>query len=358
MPDTESPDPQQPQAPQIQPPMAPPSAPQVSTSGTAYPAADEKPQRRSRAWIWWTLGIVIVVGILIASCALPFALMFRTPGKSAKKSSPWGVSTQAVGVITLDGVIAGTGDTYSGYITPEYFYGQFERAQDDSRVKAIVLRVDSPGGTVAASQEIASYVKNSNKPVFVSTGDVNASGAYMISSQAREIWAMPGSAVGSIGVISQIPNVSGLMDTLGVEFQVITAGENKDTGSPFRPLTKQERALIQGQVDDVYEQFIGTVAEGRKMERAEVAKLATGWTWNGEKAKELGLVDQIGTHKDALDAAAKAGGIKGDYDIVTYEEDSLDELFRSMIGFSAVLKQLSVEGALVPGTLNRSTLPR
>lgn len=326
----------------------------VAAAGSA-PRADDRRTPRSRAWIWWTLAAVLLVTLLVGSCALPF-WMLMSASTPTSGSFDFGVSGDAVAVIRIDGVIAGTGDYYSGYITPEYFHDQFDQALDDGSVKAIVLRVDSPGGTVAASEEIALYVEAADKPVIVSTGDVNASGAYMISSQADEIWALPGSAVGSIGVISQIPNASGLLDKLGVEFQVITAGKNKDTGSPFRPLTDEERALIQGQVDEVYGQFIDIVAKGRDMKRADVEKLATGWTWSGEKAKELGLVDQIGTHQDALDAAAKVGGIEGDYDIVTYEEDSFDDIFRSMFGFSAVLRGLSVETA--PGDALRTTLPR
>lgn len=334
----------------------PPVVPPVSGVLPAAEAEAGAP-RRSRAWVYWTVAAVVLVGILIASCAIPFALISKDSGSKARTTG-WGMGSDAVAVIRIDGVIAGTGDYYSGYITPDFFYDQFDQATEDESVKAIVLKVDSPGGTVAASEEIASYVESSDKPVVVSTGDVNASGAYMISSQADEIWALPGSAIGSIGVISQIPNASGLLEKLGVEFQVITAGENKDTGSLFRPLTDEERSLIQGQVDEVYEQFIDIVAKGRGMERSKVEELATGWTWSGEKAKTLGLVDRIGTHQDALDAAAKAGGIKGDYDVVTYEADSFDDLFRSVIGFQSVLKGLSATEALAPGAAVRESLPR
>lgn len=333
--------------------------PQVTAPATEAVSAvsSEAPRRRSRAWVFWTIGVVFLVGLLVASCVLPFALISKRGG-SKSSGSFWKSRTEAVAVIRIDGVIAGTGDSYSGFITPEYFYDQFDQALEDDSVKAIVLRVDSPGGTVAASEEIASYVADSDKPVVVSTGDVNASGAYMVSSQADEIWALPGSAIGSIGVISQIPNVSGLLDKVGVEFQVITAGKNKDTGSMFRPLTDEERSMIQGQVDEVYEQFIDIVARGRDMERSKVEELATGWTWSGEKAKDLGLIDKIGTHQDALDAAADAGGIKGDYDVVTYEPDSFDELFQSLIGLKSGLKALPGVDALTPGSAIRESLPR
>ena len=155
-----------------------------------------------------------------------------------------------------------------------------------------MLRVNSPGGTVAASEEISAYVKAAKKPVVVSVGDVDASGAYMVSSQADTIIALPGSAVGSIGVITEIPNVNGLLEKLGIEFVTITAGEYKGAGSPFEALTATETALIQTSVDEVYAQFIDIVAEGRDMERSEVESLATGWAWNGSEAKKLGLVDR------------------------------------------------------------------
>ncbi len=292
-----------------------------------------------------------MVVLLVGSCALPFVMLAGDGFESVSDSG------EGVAVIRIDAPIVGVGDGYGDYITPESFYDTLDQAQQDDSVKAIVLRVDSPGGTVAASQEIARYVKQCTKPVVVSSGDVNASGAYMISSQADEIWALPGTAVGSIGVIAQIPNASELLDKVGIEFTVITAGKNKDTGSPYRPLTNEERALIQGEVDEAYGQFIDIVAEGRKLKRSEVASLATGWTWSGERAKELGLVDKIGTYEDALDAAADAGGIKGDYEIITYE-DEFGELFRTLMGLTRVLARLEGASPSIPDTSVRGRLPR
>jgi protease-4 len=167
---------------------------------------------------------------------------------------------------------------------------------------------------------------------------------------------MPGSAVGSIGVISEIPNVSELLDTVGVEFQVITAGKYKDVGSPYRPLTDDERALIQGSVDEAYDQFIGIVAEGRDMPRSEVESLATGWVWSGEEALELGLVDRLGTYQDALDAAALRGGIKGDYDTIDYG-DEFDDIFGSLLGITRKLGEFEALSEGRDAALRRS-LPR
>jgi protease IV len=318
-----------------------PAAPPTPPSQPAYPV--QPPARRSRAGLWWALAIVLVVTGLIVSCALPL-LVGR--GKSAPAFG------DAIAVIYLDRAIAGSGSSAS-FVTPESFYLQFKQAQENASVKAIILRVDSPGGTVAASEEIARYVAQSKKPVVASIGDIGASGAYMISSQTDEIWAMPGSAVGGIGVITEIPNVSGLLDTVGVDFQVITAGKYKDAGSPYRPLTKEEKALIQGEIDEAYRQFIGIVADGRNLPESRVESMATGWVWSGEKSIEMGLADKIGTFQEAKDAAARRGGIKGDYREVVYEED-LGDIFSQVLGVASRLSQLDA----LAGSARESTLRR
>jgi len=305
----------------------------------AQPAETGSQPPRKHHWVW-PVALVLCVLAVVGGCAWVAWLGY------GGASVPTG---DAIAVIPLDGVIAGTGST--GVITPGDFRDTLNQALDDDTVKAIVLRVDSPGGTVAASEEIALYVKAADKPIVVSVGDVDASGAYMVSSQADRIVALPGSAVGSIGVITEIPNVAGLLDKLGVEFTVITAGTYKDTGSPYRSMTATEKALIQGSVDQVYGQFIDIVADGRDMPRSEVESLATGWAWNGTEAKELGLVDQIGTFDDALKAAARLGKIKGDYDTVTYDEPQLEDLFSSIIGLTRQLGDttaLSPRGVLAP----------
>ena len=321
-------------------PSAPPAA--VPAGHRATYAAETAP--RSRRGVWWSIAIACILLLVLGSCALPM-LMLSGGGKRVAGGS-------AVAVIRIDQVIAGAS---SGAITPEFALDQIEQAEEDARVKAVVLRIDSPGGTVAASEEISAYVEQCTKPVVASIGDVGASGAYMIASQADEIWAMPGSSVGSIGVISEIPNVAGLLDDVGVEFQTITAGEYKDAGTPFRPLTDKERSLIKGEVDEAYDQFIDIVARGRDMERDRVEKLATGWAWSGAKAKKLGLVDQIGTYRDALDSAAKLGKISGDYDVVTYE-DEFDQWLRR--AFSVMGSAPDLGAALGAEDALRRPLPR
>lgn len=318
-------------------PEGPPSPAAPAPASAPSPSPAEKP-RKGRAWIW-VLVISLVLLTFIGMCGWSVWLIAGTEGDGI-------VMGNGIAVIPLDGAIAGEGSAGAGIVTPEAFLKKLDRAEKDDDIRAIVLRVDSPGGTVAASEEIAAYVKAFSKPVVVSASDVAASGAYMVASQADEIYAMPGTAVGSIGVIAQIPNVNGMMDKLGIEFVTVTAGKYKGAGSPFRPLTPEETALLQGSVDEVYGQFIDIVAEGREMERSEVASLATGWAWNGAQAKELGLIDEIGTYDDALEAAAKLGEIEGEYQVVRYDGTQFDTLLSSLLGIEQQLKSIGAASKL------------
>ena len=308
------------------------------------PPPTERPRRGCR---WFAAGLVVLLFAAVTCSGIIFLAIGQDPA--------WETG-DAVAVLYLDGMIAGTGSIYNGIITPEYFVDQLERAEDDPSVRAILIRADSPGGTIAASQEIAMELERVTKPVVVSVGDICASGAYMVASQSDEIVAAPTSSVGSIGVISQIPNVEGLLDDLGVEFTVLTAGEYKDAGSPFRSLTETETALFEEHLDFAYREFIRTVAEGRNLPEAEVEGMATGWIWPGTVAKDMGLVDSIGTFNDALDAAAERGGIVGEPRIVTYIEADYGVLLRTLFGFAARFERL---GSLEPDVDRmRDTLPR
>lgn len=185
-------------------------------------------------------------------------------------------------------------------------------------VKAIVLRVDSPGGAVAPSQEIYEEVKKATlkKKVIVSMGSLAASGGYYISAPATKIIANPGSITGSIGVIMELPNFKGLMEKIGVKTEVVKAGAHKDLASVFRELGPEERAIIQGVLDNVHEQFIKAVAEGRNISIEKVREIADGRIFSGEQAVKVGLVDQIGDLNDAIDLAKKLSGITGEPSII------------------------------------------
>jgi protease IV len=314
---------------------------QPASESTAYPTYTPRPEperRRSNGWIWAIVVLVIVMSV-IGSCTWLGWLATKNVSGSDFASG------DAIAVIPIDGVIAGSGTAAAGEITPQDFLEQLDKATKDDHVKAIVLRVDSPGGTVAASEEIATYVKNATKPIVVTIGDVGASGAYMVSSQADAIFANPGSAVGSIGVISEIPNVAGLLGKLGVQFTVLHAGKYKDIGSPYRPMTPAEKALIQGDVDEVYGQFIDIVAEGRHLPRSQVESMATGWAWNGVQAKQLGLIDEVGTYQDAMKKAAKLGKISGEYETIKYSNTKFQDILNSLTGMRQQLNPLGAVGA-------------
>jgi protease-4 len=192
----------------------------------------------------------------------------------------------------------------------------------DSSIKAILLRIDSPGGAVAPSQEIYSEVKKvaAKKPVVVSMGSVAASGGYYIACAATRIIANPGTLTGSIGVIMEIPNVEGLMNKIGIKAVVIKSGKNKDIGSAFRAMKPEERLLLQGVMDNVHEQFIRAVAEGRKMKIDKVRAIADGRIFTGEQAVKEGLVNGLGTLEDATKITAKLAGISGEPEVVTKKD--------------------------------------
>jgi protease-4 len=181
----------------------------------------------------------------------------------------------------------------------------------DASVKAIVLRVNSPGGGVAPSQEIYEEIVKikEKKKVVASMGSVAASGGYYIASPADKIVANAGTLTGSIGVIMEIPNVSGLMEKIGVNTQVVKSGKHKDIASVFKTLTPEEKKILQTVLDDVHDQFIEDVSDARGMQPEEIRKLADGRIFTGRMAKEAGLVDELGNLQDAIMLAGKLTGI-------------------------------------------------
>jgi protease-4 len=192
---------------------------------------------------------------------------------------------------------------------------ELEAFGDNPMVKAIVVRIDSPGGGVAPSQEIYNAVKRvrkeQNKTVVASMGTVAASGGYYIAVATDRILANPGTLTGSIGVIMQMANFQELLEKVGVKSVVIKTGKFKDLGSPFRPMVEEERQLLEAVMDDTLSQFIEAVAEGRSMDAAEVEQLADGRIFTGRQAKSVLLIDEIGDLHDAIKLAGELGGIEG-----------------------------------------------
>lgn len=194
----------------------------------------------------------------------------------------------------------------------------------DSSIRAIVLRVNSPGGGVAPSQEIYEEVikAKEKKKIVVSMGSVAASGGYYISCPADKIVANAGTLTGSIGVIMEIPNIEGLLQKIGVKNQIIKSGKYKDMASVFKTMSPEERALLQEVLDDVHDQFIEAVSKGRGLSIEDVKILADGRIFTGRMAKEVGLVDELGNLDVAIRLAGKLSGIEGEPEVVYKEEDT------------------------------------
>lgn len=225
-----------------------------------------------------------------------------------------------VAVIRIDGPIYGGPDTESlftggGNVTSEQLMREFKMARKDPQAKAILVRINSPGGSTGATQEISEEmdkIRSSGKPIIISMGDMCASAGYWLASKGNYIFAAPATITGSIGVYMDYSNIEGLMDKLGIKNEKIKSGAHKDILSMYRPMTGEERAMVQSMVDDIYNQFVQTVADGRKMDEAKVRAIADGRILTGKQAQDLGLVDAMGNYYDALSYAASSGGIEGE----------------------------------------------
>lgn len=223
----------------------------------------------------------------------------------------------------------------------------------DRAVKAIVLRIDSPGGGVVPSQEIYEEVRKAaaHKKIVVSMGSVAASGGYYIASAASRIVANPGTITGSIGVIMELPNIKGLMDKIGVKTEVIKSGRHKDLASVFRGIGTEERAILQGVMDEVHEQFIKAISQSRKIPMEDVRKIADGRIFSGSQGIKIGLVDELGDLEYAINLAAKMAGIKGEPEVVSKKSRSpfLDLLSGSVPeGISKVVPKIELKYMYMP----------
>jgi protease-4 len=213
---------------------------------------------------------------------------------------------------------------------------QLDRFKQDRNIKAVVLRVNSPGGAVGPAQEIMREVikLRQTKKVVASLGTLAASGGYYVACAADLIMANPGTTTGSIGVIMQFANVEQLTKKLGVDLFALKAGRYKDVGSPFRPMTPEDKAYVQHLIDNVYQQFLRDVAKNRKIPLAKMKELAEGRIYTGEEAKQAGLVDELGNLPDAIDKAGLLGGIKGKAEAVYPEKEGFS-LLRFLFGRDA-----------------------
>ncbi|MBJ6800010.1 signal peptide peptidase SppA [Geomonas propionica] len=244
----------------------------------------------------WTAAFSVGILLLFAACVAVVTSLIGDRDTLA--------GGDGIGIVELKGVI----------VDGQEIIRQLRSMKKDEHAKAVVLRVDSPGGVVGPSQEIYAAVKDlaKVKKVVVSMGSVAASGGYYVSAPASLIYANPGTITGSIGVLMKFSNLEGLMEKVGMKAFTIKTGKFKDTGSPSRTMTDEEKAMLQGVIDSTHGQFVKAVAQGRRLPEEQVRSIADGRIFSGEQALALKLVDRIGTMQDAIDEAARLGGIKGE----------------------------------------------
>ena len=287
----------------------------------------EQPRKR-RVWLW----IVVSLAILFVGTICVFASVVAALGAQGGG----GFGGDAIALIRVEGTLTegeGGTDLFTSGALSGPIIDEIRSASDNPSVKAIVLRVNSPGGGIVASDDIYREVlraREKGKKVVVSMGTLAASGGYYISCAADRIIASPGTMTGSIGVISMFPNTQDLMSKIGVQMTVIKSGAHKDEGSPFRPMTEEEMSYFQSMIDQMYGQFVDVVAKGRNMDVETVRRLGDGRVYTGQSALQLGLVDELGDLQHTIDVAAKMGGIRGKPRIIEHRRPSfLTSLFGS-----------------------------
>jgi protease-4 len=278
------------------------------------------------------LGICLLLLIGVVFFALIYVLsLLKGEGSSLRLQSK-------IGVVLIEGVIADSREIIE----------QIDELNDDDGIRAVVLRINSPGGGVAASQEIYRSVRKlqTKKKVIVSMGSVAASGGYLIAAAADRIVANPGTVTGSISAVMHFADVQELMKKVGVRSSVIKSGKFKDIGSPVRDMTAEEKQLIQEIVDDIYDQFVRTIAEDRKIPLEKMLSLADGRIFSGRQALHLKLVDELGSLEDAVLLAGRLAGIEGKPAVV-YAEKKKTNLWKYLLESTA---------SVVSGEIRKSTV--
>jgi protease IV len=258
---------------------------------------------RRHPFLFFLLAITALVGGTLVCVALLFTL---SRGLSRLDFG------EKVGVIEVSGAITEAEDTLQ----------RLKQFREDDTIRAIVIRINSPGGGVGPSQEIYSEIRKTiaTKKVIASLGSVAASGGYYLAAAANGIVANPGTITGSIGVILGYTDLQEIFRKIGLVPVVVKSGAFKDMGSPLREMSTEERAILQGVVDQIHRQFVQAVAQGRSMDLAKVVALADGRIYTGQEALELGLVDRLGNLSDAIEWAGRLGGLQGDLKVVYARE--------------------------------------
>jgi protease-4 len=287
------------------------------------------------------IAVVISLSVLFVFVFFTLALM----GLFADGTLTWGALGQRVAVVEISGVMTDA----------ESAVRQLKRYAQDESIPSIVLRIDTPGGTAAVAQEIYDQIgkaRQSGKKVVASMGPLAASGGYYVACAADTIVANPATLTGSIGVQMQLPRTDELFKKIGVEFRVVKSGRHKDIGSPYRPMTEEEKRILQTVIDDSYQQFVDVIVAGRGLPREDVLAVADGRIFTGRQAQGLGLVDEMGTYQEAILMAAQMGGIDGEPHVIRERprrKDLFDIVFQlaGRLGGS-IQKQAALEYLLSP----------
>ncbi len=298
----------------------------------------------------------IVMSIIIGGLLIISILIIGISTLIGSTNSPNG---DTVAVIPLQGEIAyGSSNTGDSIVTPEMLQEAILKAESDSSVSSILIDLDSPGGSPVASEEIMDIIKTSKKPVVVWISDVGASGAYLAASSADKIIASPTSMVGSIGVIMELTDLSKYYEKNGINKSSIKAGQYKDMGSEYRPLTTTEKQMLQGMVDQDYDHFLNIVSENRHLDKNYTTSIAEGKIYTGIQAKDLKLVDETGGKTSALKTAAKLGGIKGSFNIITINPSSgILNILNNLSSRIAYSIGMGIGNNLQNGTNNNFKIP-
>jgi protease-4 len=267
------------------------------------------------------LTFLLYAGILGLFLAVVSA-MLRTPEGGGLGFGP------RVAIVELEGII----------LDVEDIVRELKSHRDNPLVRAVVVRINSPGGVVGPTQELfraVQHLREAGKPVVASLGAVAASGGYYVAVAADSIYANPGTLTGSIGVVMQMANLENLMKKVGVDYVVIRSGQFKDVGNISRPMTPEERRVLQALLDDVHRQFIDAVAEGRKLDRGRVVQFADGRVFSGAQAKSLAMIDELGGLEEAINGAAKLAGLDiPPRVILPRRRFSVMDLLRSQLGLA------------------------
>lgn len=316
---------------------------------TPPPPRPPVPEKKDRTPFWILVAVIVGFMLPVCSCGVLFSagligagVMGTTASGPALTSAGFG---DAIAIVRVEGTIMSgdstgvTSDAVSGTVNYE-----LETAAADPNVKAIVLRVDSPGGSVTGSSQIWETINSIEKPVVVSMASMAASGGYYVSAPADYIVARPDTLTGSLGVIMTVYDATELMEKVGVEVIAITSGENKAIGSMFTEMTPEQQAILESLTTESYTEFVRVISEGRGLSTETVMALADGRVYSGRQALELGLVDQLGNFDDAIAKAAELGGIAGEPNVIEFEHIPT---FREMItGFSSQVGKTDAERAL------------